>query len=97
MRLAITVLLCSLTVSACIFRDVREQQAMLDASCRIEGTVASDADSELPSLIIVLLVGEPVGAGVEPRPHIDDYFVVERGGRFGFVVGSGNYRVAAHA
>jgi hypothetical protein len=96
MRSAVAVLLCSLTVSACIFRDVREQQEMLDASCRVEGRAASGANRERPSPIIVLLVGEqPGGASVQTVSRIDDYFVVERGGRWGFVVGSGNYRIAA--
>ena len=96
MRSAVTVLIFALTVSGCIFREVREQQEMLDASCRIEGTVASGASRELPSLIVVLLVAEPAGGGaLQLLPHIDDYFVVERAGRWAFVVGSGNYRIAA--
>src|SRR5688572_30140418 len=90
MRSAVTALLCSFIVSGCMFRDVREQQEMLDATCGIEGTVESGANRKLQSVLIVLLAAEQEGSGaVSTLARIEDYFVVERGGRWGFLVGPG--------
>ncbi len=51
-------------LAGCVFQDVREQQARIDATCVIEGTAASAAGPDRP--IVVGLLKAP-GEALEGR------------------------------
>ncbi|HJT61930.1 MAG TPA: alpha/beta fold hydrolase [Burkholderiales bacterium] len=80
------VLLASLV--GCAMLDVKEQQAKLDANCRIGGQVATERGDAVP---IVVVLARQRGESWE----VADHFVLERPGLFGFAASAGTYGVAA--
>src|SRR5262245_17326487 len=88
-------LLCSLLVSGCVFQDVREQQRQLDASCVFSGTV-STARAD-PHYIVVVLFRRAEGQPAIRNWVIVDHFVLERPGKWEFLVtkAGGMYAAAA--
>jgi pimeloyl-ACP methyl ester carboxylesterase len=78
-----------LLAGGCMFRDVREQQALIDENCTIEGRAASTGSGGSP---IVVVLARHDGA----RWLIVDHFVLERPGRWAFGVAPGTYGLAAY-
>ena len=87
MKIALcTVLL--VTLSACSMLAVKEQQAQLDASCRIGGQV--DAERRDAAPLTVVLVRQRGDSW-----QLADHFVLERPGLWGFAASPGTYGVVA--
>jgi pimeloyl-ACP methyl ester carboxylesterase len=80
------VLLASLV--GCAMLDVKEQQAKLDANCRIAGQVATERADAVP---IIVVLARQRGESWE----VADHFVLERPGLWGFAASAGTYGVAA--
>lgn len=80
------VLLASLV--ACAMLDVKEQQAKLDANCRIGGQVATERGDVVPTVVVL---ARQRGESWE----VADHFVLERPGLWGFAASAGTYGVAA--
>jgi pimeloyl-ACP methyl ester carboxylesterase len=78
----------ALLAGGCVFRDVREQQALIDENCVIEGRAASAGTGANP---IVVVLARRTGA----QWRIVDHFVLERPGRWGFGAAPGTYGLAA--
>jgi hypothetical protein len=80
-------------LSACVFQDVRDQHALLDATCMIEGTAATASANDRPIVVALL---RPAGATAPGRKWlIADHFVLEAAGGWAFAVPPGEYRLAA--
>jgi len=89
-RAALSLLL-ALAASGCVFQDVREQQAGIDAYCVLSGTLAAANEVQGPFIVTLArahVAGPPAWQGI-------DHFVLERPGRWGFIAPAGAYRVAA--
>ena len=83
----------ALALGGCVFQDVREQQARIDATCMIDGTASSAASQDRP-LVVVLL--RPAGDSAPGRRWlIADHFVMEQAGRWAFAAPPGHYALAA--
>src|SRR5688572_20508502 len=83
----------SLLLASCVFQDIREQQALLDATCVIEGTAASSGGGDKPVVVVLL---RPAGVSAPGRQFlIADHFVLEADGRWAFVAPPGDYHLAA--
>ena len=88
------VLVVSAALGACGILAVGDQQAKIDANCRLSGRVDADRIDDAP-LIVVLArkVGE------DPQKpeswQVADHFVLERPGLFGFAVSPGTYGLVA--
>jgi pimeloyl-ACP methyl ester carboxylesterase len=67
---------------------VKEQQAKLDATCRISGRIEAERRADAP-LIVVLV------RGTADKWQIADHFVLEGAGAWGFAASPGNYALAA--
>src|SRR6187549_2839515 len=79
--------------AGCVFQDVREQQARIDATCVIEGTAASAGGGDKPIVVALL---RPAGESVPGRKFlVADHFVLEAEGRWAFAAPPGDYRLAA--
>jgi pimeloyl-ACP methyl ester carboxylesterase len=76
------------TLSACSMLAVKEQQAQLDASCRIGGQV--DAERRDAAPLTVVLVRQRGDSW-----QLADHFVLERPGLWGFAASPGTYGVVA--
>lgn len=86
-------LLPPLLLASCVFQDVREQQARLDATCVIEGTASTASGGERP--IVVALLRPPGDSAPGRKFLIADHFVLETAGRWAFAAPPGEYRLAA--
>ena len=85
--------LAALLLGGCIFQDVREQQALMDATCVIEGTAASAAATDRPIVVALL---RPAGDSAPGREWlVADHFVLEAAGPWAFAAPPGEYRLAA--
>jgi len=87
----LTVAVATLVASGCMFKDVKEQQATIDALCTFSGTVAAaQGDGNLP-----LVVGLARHKGGDPETvtnwEMADHFVLENAGRFVFKASPGTY------
>ena len=78
----------TLLAAGCVFQDVREQQALIDDHCYIEGRVAG-ASADAKSIVVVL--AQRTGA----QWRIVDHFVLDRPGRWAFGAAAGTYGLAA--
>jgi pimeloyl-ACP methyl ester carboxylesterase len=78
----------ALLAGGCVFLDVREQQALIDDNCYIEGRVAAAGSAASP---IVVVLAQRSGA----QWRIVDHFVLEQPGRWGFGAAPGTYGLAA--
>jgi pimeloyl-ACP methyl ester carboxylesterase len=87
MRAALLILV-ALALSACGMLAVKEQQAKLDAPCRISGRVDAERVDAAP--LIVVLVRRSGDAW-----QVADHFVLERPGLWGFAASAGTYGVVA--
>ena len=76
------------SLMACAMLDVKEQQAKLDANCRIGGQVAAERGDTVP---IVVVLARERGESWE----VADHFVLERPGLWGFAASAGTYGVVA--
>jgi pimeloyl-ACP methyl ester carboxylesterase len=97
MRLGRKLLICAALSSAlagCGMLAVKGQQAKIDASCRIGGTVAAERSDAVP---IIVLLGRQTGADFEKREswQLADHFVLEGPGLWQFAASAGAYGVAA--
>jgi pimeloyl-ACP methyl ester carboxylesterase len=96
LRLAAPVFLASVLAAGCVFQDVREQQAKLEATCVIDGTTSSAGTTPHP--IVVVLARRTLPADKSERPwQIADHFVMEEPGPWAFISPPGDYRLAAFA
>jgi len=84
----------SMIIGGCMFLDVKEQQASLDATCLISGSVTS-ARADPQPMIVVLFRQADDGATAPASWKVVDHFVMEQPGRWGFGTGPGRYAVAA--
>src|SRR3954470_21625967 len=84
----------SMIVGGCVFLDVKEQQASLDAACLISGSVTS-ARADPHPMVVVLFRQADDGATPPASWKVVDHFVMEQPGRWGFGTGPGRYAVAA--
>jgi pimeloyl-ACP methyl ester carboxylesterase len=87
-RRALSVLLGVALVSGCVFRTVREQQAIGDAVGTIAGTAACERAGSHP--LVVVLLRRDGGTTT-----IVDHFVMEKPGRWAFRATAGVYGLAA--
>jgi pimeloyl-ACP methyl ester carboxylesterase len=89
-------LLCAgaLALSACMFLDVKKQQAKLDEFCAIEGRVSAERREQKP--IVVVLVRK-IGADLNRREswEIADHFVLGGPGRWAFRASADTYGLVA--
>ncbi len=98
MKLCARALILGMTVivglTACVFRDVAEQQAELDAFCTLSGTVETTGGSDRP---IVVLLARKDGPGPVAMDNVRlfDHFVREGSGRWMFLTRAGTYGLAA--
>ncbi len=86
MRISVAAL--CLVLGGCMLLDARRQQASLEQTCRISGSVTS-AGSE-PRRIVVVLLRQSGGSR-----QVVDHFVLEQPGRWAFAAPQGSYAVAA--
>jgi pimeloyl-ACP methyl ester carboxylesterase len=93
-RSTAALLVLTLLAGGCGLKDVRPQQALLDAACLIEGTVASAGGAEVRPLVVVLAGRAPASTPAQPWAIVD-HFVLESAGRWIFVTKPGEYRLAA--
>ena len=95
-RIMQCLLLCAgaLSLSGCVFLDVKEQQKKADEFCAVEGHASVDRREEKP--IVVVLVRK-IGADIDRREswEIADHFVLDRPGRWAFRVSAGTYGLGA--
>jgi pimeloyl-ACP methyl ester carboxylesterase len=79
-----------LALSSCLFKDVRKQQAQLDAYCTVSGTVTSQRDTT--RTVIVGLLRHTGGELADPKNWVlADHFIAESGGRWLFRVSPSTY------
>ena len=90
-RILVALVACAALSTGCVFRDVREQQARLDAACLIEGTATNSGAEARP--IVVVLAAPPTAPATTWR--IVDHFVLEKSGAFAFGAVPGDYRLGA--
>jgi uncharacterized alpha/beta hydrolase family protein len=84
----------AIAVSGCVFKDVKTQQAAVDALCTISGTVTAQGESALP--IVVGLARHKGGDINTPQNWaLADHFVLENAGRWVFKVSPGSYGLVA--
>jgi pimeloyl-ACP methyl ester carboxylesterase len=85
-----------LSLTGCVFQDVRTQQAKLETFCRIDGIVSFREDT--PSPLLVGLVRHNGGALENLQNwNLIDHFVLESPGRWLFRAGPGTYGLVAFA
>lgn len=84
----------AMLAGGCVFREVRLQQARIDAQCQIRGTVASERASTRP-LVVVLVRVTDANADATRGREIADHFVLEGAGRWQFLASPGTYGLAA--
>jgi pimeloyl-ACP methyl ester carboxylesterase len=92
MKLAGLVAAAALALGGCVFQDVREQLEKIGTHCTVEGR-ASAANGPDRSIVVVLF--RRGGAAGATSWTIADHFVMERDGRWSFIVPPGAYAVAA--
>ena len=81
-------------LSACGMLAVKEQQAKIDAVCRIGGSVEAERKDAVP---IIVVLARQVGADPEKREswQLADHFVLEGPGLWQFSASAGTYGVVA--
>jgi pimeloyl-ACP methyl ester carboxylesterase len=80
-----------LAAGGCVFQDIREQQALIDSACVIEGRATGTSPEARP--VVVVLATRSKDAA---RPwRIVDHFVLEQPGAWAFGVAPGDYRLGA--
>lgn len=94
MMLVAVVAAVAVLATGCVFRDVRLQQARIDAQCQIQGTVASERGDTRPLVVALVRVADTGANGVAQR-EIADHFVLEGAGRWAFLASPGTYGLAA--
>src|SRR3954463_276016 len=81
-------------LAGCMLLDVKPQQAMLDATCMLTGTVGA-ARKDPRAMVVVLFRQDERAKGSTPGWHVVDHFVLEQPGSFGFGTGEGRYALGA--
>lgn len=78
----------------CVFREVKQQQARIDAQCQLRGTVASERGGTRPLVVVLVRI---TGAKTDVRGgwEIADHFVTEGPGSWGFLTSPGTYGLVA--
>jgi pimeloyl-ACP methyl ester carboxylesterase len=75
-------------LAGCGMLAVKEQQAKIDASCRLSGRVEAERPGNAPLIVVLVrLAGE--------QWQLADHFVLEGAGRWGFGASPGRYALAA--
>ncbi len=89
-------LLCSLSAGGCMVLDAKTQMEQIDASCLFSGSVTT-ARTEPRPIIVILVRGVEGETDRRSRFEIVDHFVMERAGKWQFLVPKvgGSYAVAA--
>jgi pimeloyl-ACP methyl ester carboxylesterase len=89
-------LLCSLSAGGCMVFDAKTQMEQIDASCLFSGSV-STARAEPRPIIVILMRGVEGETDRRSRFEIVDHFVMERAGKWQFLVptSGGSYAAAA--
>jgi pimeloyl-ACP methyl ester carboxylesterase len=75
-------------MGGCGMLSVKEQQAKIDASCRLGGRVEAERPADAPLIVVLVRL-----AG--PQWEVADHFVLEGAGRWGFGASPGRYALAA--
>jgi pimeloyl-ACP methyl ester carboxylesterase len=86
--------LAAFTLTACVFRDVAEQQAKFDALCTLSGTVETAHGTDRP-IVVLLVRKDGPGPVTMDNVRLFDHFVLEGGGRWMFHTSPGSYGLAA--
>lgn len=81
----------ALLTSGCMLRDLRDQVAMIDQACGLEGRLVG-AENHGKAVVVALSSGDP-DRGELPEPI--DYTLSESGGAFSFALAPGDYRLIA--
>jgi pimeloyl-ACP methyl ester carboxylesterase len=91
---ALLLLLATTLLSGCIFKTVREQQAIIDTACHISGTVTTVVPGKAP--LVVGLMRHGGGNPANPDNwNLVDHFVLEAPGRFLMRARPGTYGLFA--
>ena len=89
-------LLCAgaLALTACMFLDVKKQQAKIDEFCTFEGRVSAERREQKPIVVVLL---RKTGADLNRRESWDiaDHFVLEGPGRWAFRASADTYGLVA--
>lgn len=89
-------LVCSLFAGGCMVFDAKKQMEQIDASCLFSGSVTT-ARTEPRPIIVILVRGVEGKTDRRSRFEVVDHFVMERAGKWQFLVpkAGGSYAVAA--
>ena len=89
-------LICSLFAGGCMVFDAKKQMEQIDASCLFSGSVTT-ARTEPRPIIVILVRGVEGETDRRSRFEVVDHFVMERAGKWQFLVpkAGGSYAVAA--
>lgn len=82
------IILGQLTTSGCMFRDLRQQVSQIESACHVGGTVHGADDLPGP-YVVVLARRDDDAPGTLGR--VTDHFVMQRPGRWNFVVAPDEY------
>lgn len=88
------VLLLLAGIQGCMFRDVKEQQAIIASYCVLEGEVAAERRDPAP-LVVVLVRQTGTDAQRRESWQVADHFVLEGAGRWRFRAAAGTYGLVA--
>ncbi|NMG66678.1 alpha/beta hydrolase [Azoarcus indigens] len=91
----LAVMLLALASSGCMMFSLRGQLAQMSTACSIAGTLADDGGAAGPYVVALLHDDAAASDAAQPAWRQVDYFVMEREGAWGFIVGPGNYGLAA--
>ncbi|HSN04075.1 MAG TPA: alpha/beta hydrolase [Nitrospira sp.] len=86
-----------LTLAGCVFQDVRDQQAKVEAICLIGGTVTTEHINTSPTRIGLVGLVRHKGGEIEAPQNwaLVDHFVLESAGRWMFHANLGTYGLVA--
>jgi len=93
LRLAVALL--ALACGGCMLFSLRGQLAQISTACSIAGTLSDDGGQSGPYVVALLHDDATASDALQPNWRQVDYVVMEREGAWGFIVGNGNYGLAA--
>lgn len=94
LRLATAAALLLASTAGCMFRDVKEQQAIIATYCVLEGEVSAERRDPAP---LVVVLARQTGADPQLREswQVADHFVLEGAGHWRFRASAGTYGLVA--
>jgi len=84
----------TLLLGGCIFKEVKEQQQKLESFCTIQGSIRAEKSGKHP-LVVALVRIKPVDTQGREAWELADHFVLESAGRWVFRTVPGSYGLAA--